>query len=282
MKNSSNRLTIDCSRVTDLICQFIQTRIRVASANGVVIGISGGIDSTLTAFLCKRALGPERVLGILSPETATPASDIEDAELVVRHLGIQSRQMYIDPVVQAINQLIPVETKSLMVLGNVKARSRMIILYAFANSNGSLVVGTSNKTESMVGYSTKFGDGAYDFNPIGDLYKTQVLQLAQYLEVPEKLITKPPSAGLWPGQTDEDELGISYESLDLILSGLERWGSDTEISENIGLPEEEISRIRNLVRKSEHKRQPPVILKLSYRTSGIDWLLPLTASDSKG
>ncbi|MFW9917810.1 MAG: NAD+ synthase [Candidatus Thorarchaeota archaeon] len=282
MKRSSNQLAIDCSRVTDLICQFIQARVRNAGANGVVVGISGGIDSALTAFLCKRALGSERVLGILSPETATPTADIEDAELVVRHLGIQSRQMYIDQVVQALSQLMPVETKSLMVLGNIKARLRMIILYAFANNNGSLVVGTSNKTENMVGYSTKFGDGAYDFSPIGDLYKTQVIQLAQYVEVPENIITKPPSAGLWPGQTDEDELGISYESLDLILSGLERWGSVAEISKNTGLPEEEITRIRNSVRKSEHKRQPPVILKLSYRTSGIDWLLPLTTSDSNG
>lgn len=272
----SNKLKIDCPRVTSLICLFIQKRIRVAGAKGVVIGISGGIDSAVTSFLCAKALGPEAVLGVLLPESNTPVSEIKDAELVVSHLGIHSKKISIESLVKESCQLLPEVSESKLILGNIKARLRMVVWYALANRTGSLVAGTGNKTEIMVGYSTKFGDAACDFNPIGDLYKTQVRQLAEYLGVPETIIKKPPSAGLWPGQTDEDELGISYDHLDLILTGYERWKTISEISKNLGLPKEEISRVNRLIRRSEHKRQTPVILKLSYRTSGIDWHLALT------
>ncbi|MFQ5977494.1 MAG: NAD+ synthase [Candidatus Heimdallarchaeota archaeon] len=275
MKTASDTLKIDCPRVTSLICQFIQKRFRVAGAKGVVVGISGGIDSAVTSFLCTKALGPEAVMGVLLPETNTPVSEIKDAELVVSHLGIRSKQISIESLVNESCRLLPDAAESKLVLGNVKARLRMVLWYALANSTGSLVAGTGNKTEIMVGYSTKFGDAAYDFNPIGDLYKTQVRQLAEYLGVPKTIIKKPPSAGLWPGQTDEDELGISYDHLDMILAACERWSNISEISEELGLPEEVVSRVSRLIRRSEHKRQPPVILKLSYRTSGIDWRLPL-------
>ncbi|MEM2715772.1 MAG: NAD(+) synthase, partial [Candidatus Thermoplasmatota archaeon] len=160
-------------------------------------------------------------------------------------------------------------------LGNIKARLRMIFLYQFANSKNALVCGTSNKTELMIGYFTKYGDGASDILPIGDLYKTQVYQLARYVGIPEEILKKPPTAGLWKGQTDEKELGISYEKLDKILYGLERQKSFEEISKIAEVSIEEVKRIYGMVKKTEHKRKFPVIPKISFRTIGIDWRVPL-------
>ena len=282
MKKAAVKLEIDCERTTNLITEFIRTRVHVAGVNGVVVGISGGIDSTVITYLCVKALGPEKVLGVLLPESSTSSSDVNDAEDVAKILGIRSNKIYIDPLVKNVCQLLPdhIKTKSKLVIGNVKARLRMVILYALANDTRSLVIGTGNKTEIMVGYTTKFGDGACDINPIGDLYKTQVRQLAKYLGIPDDIVTKEPSAGFWPGQTDEGDLGITYDILDLILNGIERWDNVSEICRNTGIPKKEVLRVTHLIRHSEHKRQPPVVLKLSYRTSGIDWLLPQTKGKS--
>ncbi|MEW5760546.1 MAG: NAD(+) synthase, partial [Candidatus Thermoplasmatota archaeon] len=156
-------------------------------------------------------------------------------------------------------------------IGNLKARIRMLLLYAYANSKNLIVVGTGNKTELLCGYFTKFGDGGADILPIGDLYKTQVREMARFLEIPEKIINKVPSAGLWKGQTDEDELGIKYEKLDKILYGIELGLDKNEISNKVELPIKEVERIMNMVELTKHKRKFPLIPKIGYCTVGFDW-----------
>ena len=206
----------------------------------VFIGISGGIDSALTAFLCVKALGPKRVFGILMPYGRQ--SDILDSLAVVKQLKIKYFQKDIKPIVD--NYKI---SSNKFVLANLMSRTRMAILYAYANQKNGLVVGTTNKSEMAVGYFTKFGDGACDLEPIADLYKTEVFQLANILNIPKPIITKQPSAGLVDNQTDEDDFGFTYSDLDIFLQG--------------GYLKQEIeSKIKNLINNSEHKRHlPPTI-----------------------
>ncbi len=208
----------------------------------VFIGISGGIDSALTAFLCVKALGNKRVFGILMPYGRQ--SDILDSFSVVKQLNIKYYQKDIKPIVDKY-KISP----NKFVLANLMSRTRMAILYAYANHKNGLVIGTTNKSEMSIGYYTKFGDGGCDLEPIADLYKSEVYELSKILNIPQKIIDKQPTAGLWPNQTDENEFGFTYNQLDRFLQG-----KHTD-------PEAEV-KIQDLIKNSEHKRKLPQIISV--------------------
>ncbi len=246
---------LDYKSVVEIITGFIAEKVNEANAGGVVIGISGGIDSATTAYLAVKALGKEKVLGLIMPYYQN--RDVEDAKLVCSSLGIECREINIKPIVDSfVSQLgFQPDKRS---LGNIMARTRMVILYAHANSKNYLVLGTSNRSEFLTGYFTKWGDGASDYAPIINLYKTEVWEVAKFIGVPERIIKKKPTAGLWEGQTDEDELGISYRLLDEILWRLVDLLKDKEeIAEELAVPVETVEYVENLVKRSEHKRRLP-------------------------
>jgi NAD+ synthase len=249
-----------------VICRFIRHRVDIARAAGAVVGLSGGIDSAVVAALCVRALGKEKVLGLLMPEERPEPEALE----VVKWLGIRSRTVRIGPLVKALARTAP-KRPARNVLGNLKARLRMVLLYMESNRGNRLVVGTGNKSELLVGYFTKHGDGGTDLLPIGDLYKTQVRALAVALGVPERVRALVPTAGLYPGQTDEGELGQSYGKLDSILMGIELRLDRDRIANQAGVPVSEVDRIAARVRSAVHKRHMPPIPKLGIRTIGTDW-----------
>ncbi len=252
------------------ILKFISDRVEEAGAKGVVLGMSGGLDSSVTSALCKMSLGKERVLGIIMPDSVTKKEDVEDAKELAKDLGINFEEVRIDNILNEFTRSLRSLGKT--ALANLKARIRMCILYAKANDMGYLVAGTSNKTEILLGYFTKYGDGAADFEPIGDLYKTQVRELARKIGIPEKIIRKRPSAGLYPGQYDEEELGYSYEILDSVLYSYFELGMvEEEISAELKISSEDVRKIISMVQRSYHKRRPPYILKLGLRTPGVDF-----------
>ncbi|ANF22302.1 NAD+ synthase [Thermococcus piezophilus] len=244
--------SLDYDVVIERIVSFIREKVKEASATGVVIGISGGIDSATTAYLAVNALGKEKVLGLIMPYYEN--GDVEDAKLVCKNLGIEYKLINIKPIVDEFeNAVSELDVKS---KGNIMARTRMILLYAHANSMNRLVLGTSNRSELLTGYFTKWGDGASDYAPLINLYKTEVWELAKRLGVPEKIIQKKPTAGLWEGQTDEDELGISYKLLDEILWRLVDLKMPKEdTAGELGIPLEKVEYVESLVKRSEHKRR---------------------------
>lgn len=252
-----------------VIQAFISHYVSDSRAGGVVIGLSGGLDSTVILKLCVDAIGPGRVSGILMPESATPASNMIDIEHYANELGAGTRIIDISDIVRAFESKMDHDRPKLM--GNVKARIRMTVLYHYANATNCIVVGTSNKSELLTGYYTKWGDGGSDINPIGDLYKTQVRVLAKHIGIPGKFIDKPPSGDLWEGQTDEAELQMSYNLLDRILTGIEMGLDNYEIEERTRASQEEIAHVRKLVHDSIHKRRLGLVPKLGLRTVGLDW-----------
>jgi NAD+ synthase len=259
------------SETVDIIHSFIKQKLKETGAKGVLIGLSGGLDSAVVAKLCADALGAEKVLCLVMPETATSEKDMKDALSFSTELGVEYRVIDITTTVSAFTELLsPMELDS-KALGNIKARCRMTTLYVHANLENRLVMGTSNKSELATGYFTKFGDGGADFSPIGDLYKSQIFELARAIGIPENLIEKPPSAGLSEGQTDEGELGLSYDILDRILLGIELKMAPEDIAEKVGVEVNEVTRIHNLVNKNIHKRKMPLIPKIGIRTFGLDW-----------
>jgi NAD+ synthase len=265
-------LAIDTDVARRVIAEFIRGQLRQAGFERAVIGLSGGIDSGLVAYLVSEAIGPEKVLCVLMPyRTSSPASR-GDAEEIVRRLRTASEVVDITPMVDGFFGPDP-EASSLR-RGNFAARMRMAVLYDRSATWGGLVVGTSNKTESLIGYTTVFGDSACAFNPIGDLYKSQVRQLAAAIGVPEQVIRKAPSADLWPGQTDEEEAAFSYPELDRLL----HWRIDKRRSVDevvaLGFDRELVERVDRMVATSEFKRQVPPIAKLGPRTAGVDYLYP--------
>jgi len=245
----------------DVIKSFISFRVNEAKAKGVVIGLSGGLDSAVTTKLCVEALGKEKVFCFLLPTENTPKEDTEDALEFAKSLGVKYRIINISGIVKKIASTIHNKMKK-KEMGNIHARTRMIVLYYFANKNNYLVVGSGNKTELLMGYFTKYGDGACDIMPLGDLYKTQVRELAKHLKIPEKIINKTPRAGLWKGQTDESELGIKYEILDQILYGMEKGLKNNEIGESAGVKISEVKRRKNIVSSTQHKRKMPEIARI--------------------
>ena len=253
------------------IKDLIRTRVRECNADGVVIGLSGGLDSAVTAKLCTETLGRESVLTLMLYDNVTTEEDKEDARNLAEMLAVEHEIIDISNFIKPFYTLCAHAEQRSQVIGNVKARLRMIILYYHANLLNRVVVGTSNKSEIAVGYFTKFGDGGVDIMPLGDLYKTQVRELARYLKIPERVIEKSPSASLWEGQTDEDELGMPYELLDRILFGIECRLSSGEIAERLSLRISDVERVKGMVLKNHHKRKVPPIPKLGMRTFGVDW-----------
>lgn len=254
-----------------MICDFIERHVRNAGAEGVVLGMSGGIDSALTAALCVRALGAEHVLGFQLPHRESDREDLEHGVMMCDHLGIEHMERDISPIVDGLEESLRF-TPDPYVHGNCKARARMMFLYAEAQGRNYLVAGTGNKSELLVGYFTKHGDGGNDMLPIGDLYKTQVYALAEHLEIPAVIRERAPTAGLHPGQTDEEDLGMSYERLDRILKAMEMNAGVEDIIDRTGADPEQVARVEALVRQSEHKRRTSLIPKIGARTVGIDWL----------
>jgi len=265
-------LAIDTDVARRVIGEFIRGQLRQAGFERAVLGLSGGIDSALVAYLVAEAIGAERLLCVLMPyRTSSPASRA-DAEEVVRRLGCASELVEITPMVDGFYG--PETDASALRRGNFMARMRMAVLYDRSVTFGGLVVGTGNKTESLIGYTTVFGDNACAFNPVGDLYKSQVRQLSAAIGVPEEILRKAPSADLWPGQTDEIEAGFSYPELDRLLF----WRIDKRRSVDeviaLGFPQGLVERVDRMVAGAEFKRQVPPIAKLGPRTAGVDYLYP--------
>lgn len=266
-------LTIDCKAVTDYIIERLREYLEFSRKDGGIVGVSGGIDSAVTATLLAKAT--DNFFILLMPSSSTPKVDLEDSLVIVKMLKAENKYklINIDEIVKLFGD--NVETNDKLILGNIKARTRMILLYAYAQKLNYLVVGTGDKSELLLGYFTKYGDGGVDVLPIGDLYKTQVRMLGKCLGLPERIVTKPSSPALWEGQTAEGELGIDYETIDSILYlRFDEMRSENEISEMLGLPLDVIKRVDRLVKTSQHKRLPPEIFRLSGRAINSDWRFP--------
>ncbi len=276
MKLTPSVLVLDLPDVAAKIERFIRTYFENSGAKGIVLGMSGGIDSNTVAALCARAIGGDRILGLMLPEKETfNSKDIEDAHLVADTFHIKTELCDITPALEGFYKSIPsFDLSDRLCKGNIKARTRMIYLYYHANKASRIVCGSSDKSETMMGYFTKWGDAASDIAPIMDLYKTQVRSLAQHIGIPAELALKPSTPALWPNQSAEGELGIKYELLDLVLFGIERFMSTKEIAAETDLDEKEIERIKERWLAVEHKRRLPLAPKLEYRTVGADFRLP--------
>ncbi len=242
----------------DGLVSFIRSTLEKTGCRGVVIGLSGGLDSAVVTKLCVDALGPDKVLNIFMPSRVTVSEDYVVTKDLSKLWGTEYRIMDIQPAVDSLQSVLLSQEEAPLDRGNISARCRMIVLYNQARKRNYLVMGTSNQSELMMGYFTKYGDGACDVTPLANLYKTQVRELAKLIGVPGEFIIKPPSAGFWAGQTDEDEMQITYDELDKILYGFEQEAGDKEISEFSGATLEKIQEIRARVRSSEHKRLPPI------------------------
>jgi NAD+ synthase len=269
-------LLIDAAMARRIIGGFISAHLRQTDFSRALLGLSGGIDSALVAYLVAEAIGAQNLLCVLLPyRTSSPASR-SDAEAVVRSLGCQSLLIDISPIVDGYFESDPGVSVDVSQLrrGNFAARARMAVLYDQSVTWGGLVIGTSNKTETLLGYTTLFGDNAAAIQPIGDLYKTQVRQLAAEINVPDPILRKPPTADLWAGQTDEQEVGLSYAEIDRLLY----WSVDRRRSQEqllaMGFDPAAVERVDRLVAGSEFKRQTAPIAKLGPRTPGVDYLYP--------
>ncbi|MEM3715115.1 MAG: NAD+ synthase [Thermoprotei archaeon] len=279
VQGAYQQLKIDSERVVSRITSFIKDFIIKSNRSGIVIGLSGGIDSTVTAYLCVKALGNKNVFGLIMPEAnVTPEEDIKDALSVAKKLDIEYRIVDITNYVKNIEALIP--NSDQVSRGNIRARIRMVILYYYANVKNYLVVGTGDKSEILLGYFTKYGDGASDFMPIADLYKTQVRELGKYLEVPENILLKKSSPRLWAGQMAETELGLSYDIIDPILYALVDLRLDARtVSEKLNVSEDLVRSIYNRVLSNEHKRRGPMIVQVGSRGYGIGFRIPFMSGE---
>jgi NAD+ synthase len=263
-------LAINTDLTRRLLVSFIQQEVRRVGIQRAVIGLSGGVDSSVVATLTAEALGPEHVLGIRMPYRSSSQDSLDHAQQVIDLLGIQRDTVDISPLVDPLFERFPDMTPARR--GNVMARQRMIVLYDQSAAFDGLVIGTSNKTEALLGYTTLFGDNAAAIHPIGDLYKHQVRQLARTLGVPASIVEKPPSADLWPGQTDEGELGYTYDRVDQLLYLLVDRRYTPEEAVEAGFGRSFVERVWETMRRMHYKRRPPLIAKLSQRTIGIDFL----------
>jgi NAD+ synthase len=285
-------LAIDTRVARRIVVDFIRSQLRQAGFERVVLARSGGIDSALVAYLCAEAVGPERLLTVLMPYRTSSPDSRTDAEDVVARLGCASTLVDISPIVDGYFEgaHVPAEVPppgsvdrtaqgtgvgaSQLRRGNFMARARMAVIYDHSVTWGGLVAGTGNKTETLIGYTTLWGDMACAFNPLGDLYKSQVRQLARDVGVPEAIVTKAPSADLWPGQTDETEMGLPYAVIDRILFSLVDRRRTPAETIALGFDEAAVLRLDRMVAAAEFKRQMPPIAKLGPRTAGIDYLYP--------
>ena len=265
-------LGIDTDVARKVIGQFIRGQLRQAGFERALLGLSGGIDSALSAYLTAEAIGADKLLCVLMPYRTSSPESLSDAKEVVRRLGCASEIVEITAMVDGYFER-DAEASRLR-RGNFMARMRMAVLYDRSVTWGGLVVGTSNKTESLIGYTTIYGDNASAFNPIGDLYKSQIRQLAAAIGVPDEIIRKAPSADLWPGQTDEAEAEFTYSELDRLLYWRVDKRRSVEEMVTMGFSPELVDRIDRMIAGAEFKRQVPPVAKLGPRTTGIDYLYP--------
>ncbi|HOA25228.1 MAG: NAD+ synthase [Aggregatilineales bacterium] len=265
---SQLKLNTDLAR--RVITLFIRKEITRVGFKRAVLGLSGGLDSALVAYLTAEALGPENVLAIRMPYRTSSPESLEHAQLVIDALGVRHDTVDITPMVEPLFERFPDMDASRR--GNVMARQRMIILFDQSAAWNALVVGTSNKTETLLGYTTIYGDNAAAIQPIADLYKAQVRQLARAVGVPEAIVNKAPSADLWPGQTDEGELGYTYDQADQVLYLLVDRHYTLDDAVEAGFPRDLVERVWRTVQRNQFKRELPVVAKLSRRTIGHDFL----------
>ncbi|HSQ74822.1 MAG TPA: NAD+ synthase [Bacteroidota bacterium] len=258
--------------VERVLVEFLRDETVHAGFQRGVLGLSGGVDSAVCAALAVRALGADNVLGVLLPHRTSSPESRTDAELVARSIGMRTELVDISPMVDPYLTAGAVTDK--VRAGNVMARERMIVLYDISQRDKALVFGTSNKTELLLGYGTLFGDMASALNPLGDLYKTQIWQLARHLGLPERIVAKSPSADLWAGQTDEGEMGFTYGDVDrLLFAMVDERRTDVELLQ-MGFAGSFIERVRTMISRSQFKRRPPLIAKISHRTVNVDFRYP--------
>jgi NAD+ synthase len=269
MQFSDDALKINPELVTEILCRFIAAEIRRTGFERAVVGLSGGIDSSVVTFLCVKALGPENVLAVTIPYKTSSEATRTDSQAVIDQLGVRTIDVPIADQIDAYFARFP--DASRLRLANKCARERMTVLYDQSAAFSALVAGTSNKSELLLGYGTQFGDMASAINPIGDLYKTQLYELAAHLGVPARILAKEPTGDLWVGQTDEGELGFSYAEVDRLLVLLvdRRWRRGELVE--AGFAAEFVDRVTTLVRRNHYKRRMPVIAKLSHRTMDRDF-----------
>ncbi|MCX5705710.1 MAG: NAD+ synthase [Candidatus Omnitrophica bacterium] len=234
------------------IVSWIRQQVKDSGSKGVVLGLSGGIDSCVVAALAKEAVGKDKVLGLFMPCHSQP-QDLVDARIIVRQLGIKTKLVDLTRAYDTLLKILP--SAGTLPKANLRPRLRMLALYYFANKFNYMVSGTGNKSELMAGYFTKYGDGGVDILPIASLLKRDVRKLAKELNIPQHIILKPPTAGLWPGQTDEGEMGITYNNLDDIL---QRFADKKKQV----LPQKTVNKVKMMMQRSEHKRQGPKICHL--------------------
>jgi NAD+ synthase len=263
-------LTLNTELARDILTGFIKSEITRVGMSRAVIGLSGGLDSALSCALAAEALGADNVLAVRMPYKASSKDSLEHAQLLIDQLGVQSKTIEITDMVEPLFKLDPEMSKVRM--GNIMARERMIVLFDQSEVFKGLVVGTSNKTEILLGYSTIYGDSASAMNPIGDLYKTQVRQLARAMNIPAPIIDKPPSADLWENQTDEGELGFTYEEVDKLLYLLVDQRYSPREAVEAGFDEAFVNTVTTRIRRNQFKRMLPPIAKVSNRTVGYDFL----------
>jgi NAD+ synthase len=265
-------MKIDAPFVEKILTQFIKSSLYKFGYSKGILGLSGGLDSSTCASLAAKALKPENVIGLIMPYGETFSNDVKDAEDFAKKLGISYEIINISAMVDAYFKEHPTQNRILK--GNKMARERMSILYDFSARKEALILGTSNKTELLLGYGTIHGDMASAINPIGDLYKTQIQNLAIHLDIPENIRRKIPSAGLWKGQTDEKELGLAYDKIDQILFHIVDKRKSKKAVLSLGFSEPEVNKVIGLIKKSEFKRKLPPIVKISERSIGHDFLFP--------
>jgi NAD+ synthase len=242
----------------DRIQTFLRETVEDAGAERCVLGLSGGIDSTTVAHLTVDELGADALHGLVMPGSVSRAENMSDAERVAEDLGIEYDVVEIDPFVDLLTEVYPAAEGDQLAVGNARARTRAVLNYLVANHENGLVLGTGNRTEALAGYFTKYGDQAVDCNPIGNLYKMQVRQLARDLGVPDDLVTKTPTAGLWADQTDEAEMGVGYDTIDAILAVHVDGGMPaTATAAHLGIEEQVVATVRELYEQSRHKRAMP-------------------------
>ena len=267
MKKHLPSLEIDVNQVRHTLVDFLRTEVTRAGFQRGVVGLSGGLDSTLACLLAAEALGPENVLAVRMPFRTSSPESLEHAALVIQQTGVQTVTIPITPMADPFLASIP-ESQTVR-RGNVLARLRMIVLYDRSAEFKGLVIGTGNKTEIYLGYTTLFGDSACALNPIGDLYKTQVRQLARAMGVPEVILAKPPSADLWPGQTDEGELGFTYARVDQLLTLLVDGGCTPDACVEAGFDRAFVQAVVDRIHRNEFKRLPaPIGRLMPQRASG--------------
>lgn len=263
-------LAINTDLAQNILTGFIRSEINRVGFSRAIVGLSGGVDSSLSCYLTARALGPQNVLAVRMPYKTSSPDSLEHAQQVIDELGVQELTIPITEMVEPLFARFPEADK--VRRGNVMARARMIVLYDQSEVFDGLVVGTGNKTEILLGYTTLYGDSACALNPLGDLYKTQVRQLARAMGIPQAIIDKPPSADLWQNQTDEGELGFTYADVDKLLYLLVDQRYTPEDCVQTGFSESFVREVVERMRRNHFKRIMPPVAKLSNRTVGYDFL----------